>query len=446
MLGLRQRSAVAEGAGEGHAGVYARGGLVVRVRHGRVVSFTSTKRISGARARSQLGVEARGSCMQTQMSMSPKHGERAAVVGVVSRPQLNGKKVRLQEFDEARGRWCVKFEGEETQLWLRPENLNTLACSLCLEEGLDPACFCSVQCQQQNWKAHKQWHKSQKRWKEVSEGGADQSAQAAETRRSSAKVASSFPDNELAQLLNQAVQLETAMKYRKAAAVYRKAITRYPDERTAYHNLAVTLTRSNDLVGACKSALKGEEVMAEQGFRGKFDPQEALCKDWAKTWSVAFSLLKNPDCAGVATPAWWNDADLLRLSDVAVRLIPDETEIDVWQSRAAILVAEGGRWMDVEHLRRNGIKFRSVSQYREAARCFRRQAKLIPYMAEACLACARTADLQTMVQGAEEIFVTGMPFLIPAGFWVFDFPLLAIFSVVFELLWCLAVKTPRVNH
>ena len=68
----------------------------------------------------------------------------------------------------------------------------------------------------------------------------------------------------------------------------------------------------------------------------------------------------------VPRPPWWNDAELLRLSEEVLELGDQETPLE-YAMRAHVLSGEYDR---------GERKVRSSAQYRESARCFRRAAEM----------------------------------------------------------------------
>ena len=170
----------------------------------------------------------------------------------------------------------------------------------------------------------------------------------------------------------------------KAAKAFQKAISAKPTDSAPYHNLAVVMSRSNKRPEACQYAIMAADVALKEVPDGK--PHER----WAKSWGVACALLYKPSCEEVPRPPWWTDTELLRLSKLAVELIPKEKEVDIHQTRALVL-SEGVK---------RGTCPRTAAQIREAAKCLRRQAKLIPYMAAACNQNAAALDQRaTMMEG-----------------------------------------------
>lgn len=340
-------------------------------------------------------------------------GDRASIVGLAGRPALNGRRVRLLSWAGERSRWCAQLEGGGSeQLLIREENLCAVGCSkvecwgcgvmpeptqsfkccpICVEQKLaTPAYFCSADCQKANWKDHKRWHKAQS---DSQAGVRSMYAEDNPQRETSKEEAQAAPFlckgtdvEEPAQLHARASVAMHKQDYREAAKLCRKAIARNQSSEIllahSYHLLAVILTRSSDIVGACKSALKAEQLQAQ--YRGLLASDytetqlKASIEGWSQTWGMAFSLLRLVDCAALATPPWWNDSDLLRYSEAAILNRPTESEIDIFMSRAIILQGEPRvcRWLCAwahDH--------RTAAQLYESARCFRKQAQLIPYMA-----------------------------------------------------------------
>ncbi len=90
-------------------------------------------------------------------------GTRVLMQGLVSKPEYNGKRSRVLSFDESTGRYVVALD-DGKELRLRAECLARAGCALpgCSLQEASSLCgrceavrYCSRECQQADWTAHK---------------------------------------------------------------------------------------------------------------------------------------------------------------------------------------------------------------------------------------------------------------------------------------------------
>lgn len=185
-------------------------------------------------------------------------------------------------------------------------------------------------------------------------------------------------------LLAAAEEHKLAQRFSNAAKLMRKAATLKPADPRAWFHLIMVLTLSDELEEACACALRAVELApgrhlgvlggeARRGFTTPIAsgvyPQLGL-----RAAVMAFDLLVRRCCDGVARPGWWNDADLLAMSERALADTPDSPVS--WSTRAAVLTGAGGAW---------ALGPRDGAQLREAAALLEREAKSSPHKAAQCL-------------------------------------------------------------
>ena len=252
----------------------------------------------------------------------------------------------------------------------------TKRCQRCVEMNVAaPARYCSEACQEAHWPAHVKWHRKLKELNKMTEASneSEGSIRMMHEIEEDAKTG-----GEVAKLIAKGSRFCEQQNYSKAVKAYNAALALAPTDAGVHHNLAVTLSRSNEKAAAAKHAVlavRWHELKAGTGS-----------DEWARTWAVACSLLLKEECSGMPRPSWWSDEELLRVTKRVVQTIPDEKDVDVWQTRAKVLA---GRLLfvgDGDDVWRP--QPRSCKQLKEAAACFTRQAQLIPYLEESQLKLA----------------------------------------------------------
>ena len=143
-----------------------------------------------------------------------------------------------------------------------------------------------------------------------------------------------------------------------AAAAFREAIESLPPDSDgyAYSCLAHALRRGGDHAGAYLHFTQAAELIQASQGRGEM---------WATYTSEAFKELMAR--ADLPRPAWWNDEQLLALSEQAAAVAQASTGPVVWLFRAAVLAAE-------PRLGDGIYATRTAAQYHEAAACYVRAA------------------------------------------------------------------------
>ena len=271
-------------------------------------------------------------------------------------------------------------------------NVPRRKCPECHAHGWAPSYFCSEECQRANWKQHRKWHKTNlaRIEKAVREG---------RTRPpvlGDAPEREGDPRNDYLIAGNHALN---AHDYEKAAKYYRRDIKENPDEHEGYWALAKALGRSGDFRGAA-------EVRLESLKRCRVGTVV-----WASIQLECVTNLRMAQCAELPKPAWWNDAELLRLSQKCLAILQagaDDAQVsrygkcktqEVQQAlttRASIL-----EWADGLPPKAGP---RTTVQYVEAVRCWEQAYRLSSELGkpmELCMKNARTlrAHLDSCLRG-----------------------------------------------
>jgi len=106
----------------------------------------------------------------------------------------------------------------------------------------------------------------------------------------------------------------------------------------------------------------------------------------AEATANAFLMLLRPTCASLPKPAWWNDADLLALSEQALSVAP--ASYSAVQMRATVLSGVAWPGSKVGH---------TPEQIAESCRLFRHAAGLCPTLAERERVLNEAAKLESAV-------------------------------------------------
>lgn len=252
-------------------------------------------------------------------------------------------------------------------------------CERCITNKLTDSFFCSRTCLETHWPRHKKWHKEQKardteRSSSCNVGGGEQQQQRefADGLESELDVMSS----EFDLMMVKASKLTAEKNYRSAVKVLHAAIKKRPDLPAPHYNLAQTFVKANKLSEAAQEFLKAAELCDVPAMR-------------AEATANAFLLLLQPTCASLPKPAWWNDADLLALSEQALSVAP--ASYSAVQMRATVLSG-------VDSLAWPGSKVgRAPEQIAESCRLLRRAAGLCPTLAERERVLNQAAKLESAV-------------------------------------------------
>ena len=234
-------------------------------------------------------------------------------------------------------------------------------CSKCAKDKLAMcAIYCSRECQAHDWPRHKAWRKEQKqraaRTADIQSGLEISKDMVAELQSNS---------SEYARMLGDACELEEAGDLKRAAIIYRKMMRLAPHRCEACQCLGDVLRISHDEVGAAQAYLQAKEAL-ETYEHGNLDwDAERLMR----MTFCAYDMLCHPVCENIRKPTWWNDVDLLAISQKMVEVTPRDAFS--WTMRAELLSAMCGKptWPAGP---------RDSADYREAARCYERAAGLDP--------------------------------------------------------------------
>lgn len=182
-------------------------------------------------------------------------------------------------------------------------------CPVCIDEQLAPSYFCSVQCQKENWRAHKAWHEQTRRAIESTRSNFTQTEADAEAI-AAARVAVDDPHLRAEATGNAAFG---EGRFADAAKAYNKCIKLDPENPRGYFNLANAHGSSGDNLGMLQQLLLAIPRYDEGQYH------------WGSAMVVAFTLLNRPECVGVARPSWWTDSELMILSRMALSVVKANT-------------------------------------------------------------------------------------------------------------------------
>lgn len=165
----------------------------------------------------------------------------------------------------------------------------------------------------------------------------------------------------------------------KAAKKCRKAIALFPEQSAAHSALGAALEATGDCLLAARSYLT---AMHKAERATDADPRL-----WADAAARAYAMLVR--CPEEPRPAWWHDEELLKLSEKAVLLLPEDMRAVKW--RADVLSGLQSALPD-------DTEPRGPQSLREAAVCFQKVATLLQSadakrsMIKAGVACRARAD------------------------------------------------------
>lgn len=192
------------------------------------------------------------------------------------------------------------------------------------------------------------------------------------------------------QYLAKAEEYRSQQEYKKAAEALTRAALLKPDDPRPPFKLCMLLTSFKRMAPACQQALKAVELApgqhlgvlpSEARAQPGLVPPGVYPQIGLRAAVMAFDLLIRAPCDDVPRPAWWVDAELLKMSARALADTPDSPY--ALSVRSSVLVGvtnlDGAR-------QRNGVVAprgwtlgeRSSSELREASMLLARQAKLEP--------------------------------------------------------------------
>lgn len=227
---------------------------------------------------------------------------------------------------------------------------------------MNPAYYCSKDCQVNHWPAHRDAHKIAKknskmmaRRKEEEEEAADVAALDEEKEPEPSYEALYVKLGMMAQ------EMYKAGNYAHAAKLCRKAIKVWPKEPNAYETLGKVCAASADYRGAVQNSL-----LAMLRYES-----QARSKDRADMIVAVIGYWYEPTCSDITMPPFWNDEDLLTLTAQILHVLPNSSAAYSVRAKVLSAVSEGQPSFLNEAVR-------SPEQLREACRCYKRAAELSP--------------------------------------------------------------------
>lgn len=257
-----------------------------------------------------------------------------------------------------------------------------------------------------NWPMHRQWHKALK--EQVKE---QRDVYGAQTDRRQERMLQDLEGRPCSSFENEIRLLEMSGKsLRQMAKGYRAIIAKYPEEPAAYRNCAAVLEESGDYRGAFEMHMKTKGIVDTEASTEASTPfKVSLFEDgrnngfYADTIGKCFEFLCCVELQDLPKPSWWNDSELLALSEQVVANGPSTSQnwmmrgtvlagnyIETWKSLlGAVLI--GGAQHDIQELLDSQIQRvkhtlaqswgagdRTVEQLCEGIRAFLRIVELEP--------------------------------------------------------------------
>ena len=218
-----------------------------------------------------------------------KKGSAARCRSCVEQPPSSAAPPSAAEARSKTACWGCSIEPSEGATFKR--------CAKCAEEKLTTcAVYCSIECHENHWAVHKQWHAAQRSITKNRQAAIEQdSSLAAREKELEARFAVRASQDEVYDLLAQAHSHTAKGNLKKAMKLCRKAIDLRPENADAHHNLGWNYQLSNDFVQAASCYVKATELTPERGSA------------WAHSISSADNALCHESCVCVPKPVWFDD-------------------------------------------------------------------------------------------------------------------------------------------
>ena len=198
-------------------------------------------------------------------------------------------------------------------------------CGGCVEAKVaEPAYFCGEACQRLAWPTHKKEHKQQRSQRSF--------------QRMLSSVDARSDEDELAEAAGQPSGLgdckraHQSQDWRALAKAARKLINQDPGGYFGYAMLTHALVASSDVAGAAEASMLSLERLIHE------EPDETLL---ASTQVDTIGLLMHGQSEDMQKPPWWNDAELLDISEnalaVALRNRGRREQMSAWRVRGLVL-------------------------------------------------------------------------------------------------------------